>query len=350
MRGLFLLALSALEVVGQSPVLPRQVARGLPSFEITVQLGPVLGAREGEGELGAVPWMACASPTGPFYAATMSRPGRLIRFASNGAVSAAFGQGGRGPGEFQSIYPLEFANGRLFAFDGVTRRLTLLTPDLVVERMTLLPGPPGKAIAMAGDSLLLAGEISTTEGIGLPLHLVDPDGRLVRSFGAVAPARRPDQPYATTRRVAPARAGGVWAAHFTRYQVERWSTAGALQEEFRVATPWFAAWDTPVEGVSRPTIVDIQEDRDGYLWVLLRLPREAGPDGAAPTGGARFDTVMEVIDPRTAQVVASRRVEAELREFACERTSYRERTDADGFTFVEVWRLGLAGTRSPGRL
>jgi len=338
--GLVLFAGSALSAQPVPPV--RTVERGAPRFEMTVERGLLLGAREGEGELGAVPWMACAGPSGPFYAATMSRQGRLIHFRGDGAVAGAFGRGGRGPGEFQSVYPVEFSNGRLFAFDGATRRLTVLTPDLRVERMIPLPGPPGKAAVLAGDSILLTAEINTAELIGLPLHLVDTAGRLVRSFGAVAPAHRPDQPYRATRRVAPAGAGGVWSAHFTRYQIERWSTAGALLEQFTIPAPWFTAWDTPIDGVSQPTVVDIQEDGEGLLWVLIRVPRDgAPPPGRGVDEAARFDTVIEVIDPRAARVVASRRVNAVLREFACERTTYQYEVDPDGFTFVAVLNLAL---------
>jgi len=338
---LMLLALSAPELVGQPPVPQGQVTRGALAFEVTLRLRPRLGTREGEGELGQVPWVACAGPGGPYFAATMSRPGRLIRFGADGAVLGGFGRQGRGPGEFQMIYPLEYAGGRLFAFDGVTRRLTVLTPELQVRRMIPLPGPPGKAVVLAGDTVLLAGEINTTELIGLPLHLVDTAGRLVRSFGAASAVRRTDRPYATTRRVAAARAGGVWSAHFTRYQVERWSTAGVLQEEFHVSTPWFVPWDTPADGVARPTIVDLNEDREGYLWVLARVPGEASAADGARDEAARYDTIIEVIDTRAARVIASRRVEGELREFACERTAYRYVVDDDGFSFVEMLALGL---------
>lgn len=344
-----LVALGASPLVGQPPVLPRQVNRGLLAFDVTLRPGPQLGTRDGEGELGQVPWVACAGPGGPYFAATMSRPGRLIRFGTDGAVQGGFGRQGRGPGEFQSIYPLEYAAGRLFAFDGATRRLTVLTPELQVQRMIPLPGPPGKAVVLAGDTVLLAGEINTAELIGLPLHLVDTAGRLVRSFGAATPVRRPDRPYATTRRVAAARAGGVWSAHFTRYQIERWSPAGAMQEEFHVPAAWFSPWDTPVDGVARPTIVDIHEDREGFLWVLARVPRELDSANGARNVSARYDTIIEVIDTRAARVIATRRVEGELREFACERMTYRYIVDDEGFSFVEMWTLGLGATSDTSR-
>ena len=85
---------------------------------------------------------------------------------------------------------------------------------------------------------------------------------------------------------------------------------------------------------------------DRLLWVLVTVPR-AGTERLSAEARQRLDpmnrhdTMIEVIDVDRSIVVASRRVTAMLRKFACSSVSYSPRVDDDGFTFVDLVKVEL---------
>jgi hypothetical protein len=63
--------------------------------------------------------------------------------------------------------------------------------------------PQVQAVALGGDRAVLAVSLRTPSRVGLPLHLVE-GSRVVRSFGSVGGAFRPDIPYFDERAIAAA--------------------------------------------------------------------------------------------------------------------------------------------------
>jgi hypothetical protein len=153
-----------------------------------------------------------------------------------------------------------------------------------------------------------------------------------------------------------------WAAHVTRYTIERWSKAGRLTDVLERDAPWFPPrvnlGPPPQEAPPAPRVVSVREDDAGRLWVLIsvadanwrrsaRKPNASGEYAVRPTDrDLMFDTVIEVIDPKTARVIATRRIPQEVGSFIGEGTTiatYREdQTGAPGF---DIWRLSLASPR-----
>ena len=68
-------------------------------------------------------------------------------------------------------------------------------------------------LLMPDGSFLLGRQIRTSESIGYPMHVVDREGRVVRSFGTDEPQHRRGMDHILTRKVALGRDGsGVRAA------------------------------------------------------------------------------------------------------------------------------------------
>src|SRR5687767_10713985 len=109
---------------------------------------------------------------------------------------------------------------------------TLFVPDLAPSRLTVI-GPDLQFAGVINSSRLptfvlqdrtfiIADQIATAGAIGFPIHRMDTDGRILRSFGADTPQHRPDLRLITTRVVSVGRNGTVWAAAPGRYVLERW--------------------------------------------------------------------------------------------------------------------------------
>jgi hypothetical protein len=108
-------------------------------------------------------------------------------------------------------------------------------------------------------------------------------------------------------------AGGaaVWAAHTNRYQIELWDTTGVLRSVVVRDAPWFEPWTDEMGFIGRPRITAVRQDAAGFLWVLISIAHpelvqgvsRPGADGLNPF----MDTVLEVLDPSGARLMASRR-------------------------------------------
>lgn len=258
-------------------------------------------------------------------------------FSPEGVFQGFVGQLGDGPGEFR--WPLLFhaGNDSLWVADPRNARISLFRwNDSGASFLTSWPHqnvvpPPQAFIRLPGGDLLVNANIPSRDRIGYPLHRLRLDGSTT-SFGTATPAFRPDRPNLNARAVAPARDGGFWVAHQTRYEVERYDREGRLIRAWRRPVPWFP----PNEGEQpadpdlppQPRLTAIEEDEEGRLWVLALVPdprhREAfGPSPRPPAGSRErlvdlrdynryFDTIIEVLDLRRDVVVSSTRVDPML--------------------------------------
>jgi hypothetical protein len=202
-----------------------------------------------------------------------------------------------------------------------------------------------------GGSFVISAPIRTPARVGYPLHLVNDAGRIVRSFGSASGAFRPDIPYFGYRTIAPAGPGQVWSAHLNQYRIELWSTEGRKLRELRRSVPWFPPYlvsREPSRSVPPATLLgDVRQDRDGRLWVRIMVPdanwrravRPGGPHGITIADDNRYyDTVIEVIDPRRARLLASRRFDAAV-HFVGDDLLGAVVTGPDDVPYYHVWRV-----------
>jgi hypothetical protein len=207
--------------------------------------------------------------------------------------------------------------------------------------------------------------VGSEDKAGLPLHLVDDQGAITRSFGAPPDGVfRFDLTYTWLRTIAPAAGHRIWAAPQNEYRIEQWDLTGRKVLEFARPGSWFEPWwaqqrATP-EQAPQPRLFGLREDPEGRLWVLVHVADAVWSDGLAstrttPEGGFWvvdshddvYDTILEVIDVDAATVVACQRLPMYLVRFVDDNDdllAYGYSQDEDGIPTISIWQLGLQNT------
>ena len=264
---------------------------------------------------------------GTFVSASLDET-QIAEFGPDGRLTGVIGRAGQGPGEFGiAITPIPGPGDTLFVPDLAQARISMFGPDRALAGT--LPMPffffvP--AFVMPDGSFLVAEQIRTSESIGYPMHVVDREGRVVRSFGTDEPQYRPDLNHILTRNVAPGRDGTVWAMAPARYILERWDpSTGEQLQSTRIRSDWFRESTEPYTDETvrpLPLVVGLWEDEHGLVWTIVR---DADVDWAPPPRANEhrpvdrqqysrtYDWVIEVVDPGSGRVLASRRFSEWLR-------------------------------------
>ena len=221
---------------------------------------------------------------------------------ARGEIVAAIGRGGEGPGEYRLVTAALDYGGGFLIYDGRLRRVTRLNRALEFQRVEAFPpiGGARPVIAYDNGNYVVNGTYSLSGAASKALHLVSPDGKVLRSFGPELSRNG-----AAIRLVARSRDGTVLVARYTDYRIERWDTAGRLLRVYKRDASWFptrAEEDIEQDGY---LITAIHEDRDGMLWVHM-----ADYDAHPNPGVARMPTgksIIEVLDLENARLVAAAR-------------------------------------------
>ena len=260
---------------------------------------------------------------GTFVSASFDET-RIAEFGPDGRLVSVIGRAGEGPGEFGVVVtPIPGPGDTLFAPDLVRGRVTMFGPDRSLAGTLPMPFRPD--LVMPDGSFLLARQIGRREMIGYPMHVVDREGRVVRSFGTDEPRYRPGLDDILTRNVAPGQGGTVWAMAPARYVLERWDpSTGEMLQSTRIRSDWFRESLEPYtdETVRPPPLVDgLWEDEDGLVWTIVQdadvdweAPRRANEHRLfdAQEYNQTYDCVIEVVDPGSGRVLASRRFDGAL--------------------------------------
>jgi hypothetical protein len=278
-------------------------------------------------------------------------PGMQELFAVDrkGNITRRIGRKGQGPGEFMMpLYVLETTTTYV-VFDTRLQRMTHLSKNgLRVDRTVAGPKASlfASPVALVGGMFAMTGEISTRERTRKPLHFLAAGGRVLQSFGNELDAAGL---VAAPIALAASRDGGVWVAYPNRYRIEKWDREGNLARVYERHVDWFAPrGPDPVPAGERfATVQGIHEDAQGHLWVHLALRRKVGRPAVTQRGRepprnatvARLDadpayneSVIDVIDPVTASLVASLRV-----------PSWRASSTAGAGLFLQVQRSSTGG-------
>jgi hypothetical protein len=247
-------------------------------------------------------------------------------FDKHGAYWRTIGRRGEGPGEFMLITALDVdpPGTYLAVYDAALSRRTILdlAHDSVLSTFRLAVAPEPMPILLDNGAVLVNRLLATREGVGYPLHLLGADGQLIRSFGSTDGEFDPTQPFPIRRVMTKARTGdAIWIVRPSRYALELWNLEGDLLRVVERDAAWFEsgyAGHTDADEPPPPIVMGMQEDSAGLLWVFLGVadPEWRGsvtassPDGTHRTiddlSGFR-DTIVEVLDPSRARVVATGR-------------------------------------------
>jgi len=250
-------------------------------------------------------------------------------FDSTGGYIASFGRQGGGPGEYTNrIQAVRVGPGdSIHVFDAGNMRHTILDEDFRVAEMKRLPARPSidGAVRLANGQWVLNAHVPSPERIGWPLHVLNGDGEIERSFGALQPVYRADLAAAGHRYMTPAPGDRVWAAWRTQYRVELWDTRNRRLRSLVRDVPWFRPWPrNPTFGPEQPLnpyISDIHLDAEGVLWVVVTRPVENWRDFVVEFAPGQYtieepvyrlfqNKLVEAVDMERACVLA--RLEAEM--------------------------------------
>jgi hypothetical protein len=220
---------------------------------------------------------------------------------------------------------LDGVNGRVTAF------LSLDKPAAAVSWRIPAMGGAYSAIRVRDGSLIVNAHVPTMDEIGLPLHRLTADGRRI-SFGAEPATFVPSRPGTNVRAIAPAASGGFWATRYERYLIEQFDSVGRVVQTLERSPPWFPPGDGSMNPPNPdrppfPHVKAIDEDEVGRLWVLIQVADPQYQKALHRRENVRsvreslweitdydrfYDTVIEVLDPGAARLLASERVDPTL--------------------------------------
>lgn len=325
--------------------------------------GTTMGELEGPASfLGDPP--ARQDSRGRFYFAGNMAGGVQV-FDSAGSYLRTIGRRGPGPGEFEIISAIAIDRAdTVYVFDERYRRVTVISPDHEMVRIAKVPAvPPSSSHAFLPDGKFVIGSmLLTREHVGYPLHVLDRDFAIERSFGADSGAFLVKDQLKYARAVTAGPDGEVWSAHLLDYVLEQWGRDGKKIREIRPEVDWFPP-SSPQrpwrEGEPLPPppphIVAVDRDGDGYVWVLVRIvDRNWKSPRVVPAGGGMhraideqsmdeaYDTMIEVFDEETGRRIASVRHPLAFNQFVRTRTLVHRDELEDGRFLVTSYHLQLA--------
>ncbi len=265
-----------------------------------------------------------------------SETGRIRLFDRDGRYMRSVGREGAGPGEFRSPSEvLSIPGDSVVILDAVSARATVLTPDLRYARSMLYPLQLGFASIMRWpDSVLVPGRIQGEKATGWPLHVLSfraSAAWITHSFGS-GPRLAHRELFYNQHTAVASSTGGAVSVPIRTYDLYTWSSTGRMTGHFVRRPSWFPGSDKL--GLGNPTtppypqVHALRTDASGLIWVAIGVPSshwKAGWDGVTIRAGEfksndpafheLFDTIIEVIDPKSGRVLARQKVEGWITQF-----------------------------------
>lgn len=322
---------------------------------ITLDSMPTLGATSGAGALATWPRISPRHPLGYRVLVPQGGSGNEVPmvYADDGSFIGPLGSHGDGPGAFlEPLFSRVGPGDSLWVFDGAGRA-SVFSPERVFAREITLPVAPWDAAILADGRLLVA---SAASGAPLPLLLLSADGTTIREIGESPPGEL----LGNMRRIVVGPDQTIWTiAMLGSWRIEHWDTTGAALGVLAREPAWFPPYDryqAPAPGTPpQPTLQAAWFDDAGQLWVLGKAVDEAWEDGvgALDAGGGEpgesvitdpdrvYDTVLEMVDPATGEVLAMTRLDDAWPFVAEPGALMRVRTTADGWHRAVMARVRL---------
>lgn len=341
LRALATIAVSATVACGSS-------GTAKPRFERSVSLELLWSVGEGEGEENLVcttdTMLAANSSQDRFYVAPTCIRGQVAALDSNGTLTGFIGTSGQGPAELNWVGGIFVdLDDQLHVFQ-LPRRHTVFDTDNGEEimRFELLPFPGWVSFLEGGKSIRNL-QLRSPDRVGKTLHLVDDKTDVVlQSFdGTESESSATSNGRNLFRSVASETGATFWSARPFEYVLEEWDFSGQRLRTIRRQPEW---WVTKPD-TNGTWLRDIVF-REGLLWVISLVPTFDGDAlpagvGADPELNDYYDTLIEVIDIDTEEVVAQLRRNEGFNRWVGNLV-FSHRDVGNGGVAMDVWRVHLS--------
>ncbi len=278
----------------------------------TVQLSPVARLGSADDPAGfAVNAEAVMTKRGEFLVSSSTFIGEIYIYDRNGKFVRSIGRRGAGPGEFSAPLHLGVdAQDTVRAVEmGGGARYHVIAPDNTVKRTTPL-GVRVFDVAVEADGQLFA----ATPGATTTLSYFDRLGQR-QTLGKLPTSSNPNE---QLRYVATGANGTRWSLGLAAYVLERWLPDGTSAQKLTAERDWLPKGPLPTRldiRTERPParFTGLLIDAQGRLFVFAAVADanwKPTPAVATPPDPSKFfDTLIEVIDPRTGGFIASTRLD-----------------------------------------
>lgn len=300
--------------------------------------------------------------TGIAYFAPLYEPGRIAMYDMRAGTVRLIGRPGRGPGEFGLVRAMALGDGdTLFVFEA--GRMTKIAPGGKVEAVVPFGSLLARKVLVLPDGRWVVNAAgSTPSSVGLPFHIVDSQGRVLKSFGEDPESQRSPPRFADPaealayaggamieRDLAHSNGGFFWSAQVLRYEMHLWKPDGTPIRKLVRDAAWFPPRTKPQttsagQAPQAPRVASIHQDSRNRLWVAVWVAdakwRPQDPRELIKLDVA-WDTVIEVIDLDSSTLLASTRVGGGVVSFLGDDLLVSQEEDSDGLRYLSVSRLRI---------
>jgi hypothetical protein len=110
-------------------------------------------------------------PSGRFIVSPGVDPYEILVYSPTGEFEGTFGRAGSGPGEFRlAEVVISGAGDSIIVFDGLARRMTVLTSKLQVARVASIGLRAQRAIALGPGAWVVESQLSSPDRFGMPIE------------------------------------------------------------------------------------------------------------------------------------------------------------------------------------
>ncbi len=332
--------------------------------EIAVSHLVTLGETSGEAYLDSPPGGGILTDSG-WVVVLLTEYATPAVFDTTGEFIKRLGAFGPGSKQFKAASSITRSERGFTIIDSGNRRISFLSEELEVDSVFSLPfGGGSDHILLASGDLLISANINSASRAGLPYHFVALEhgiGRVARSF-STSDGSYNGEAIELARLLSEAQEGGsrYWSAEIASYRIKLMS-GDTVVRAFDRTPDWFPGPSSAVIGSPRnppsPRLTDVRETPEGFLWVLGLAPDpdwEAAWEAVMPMIEDRieirmseappiedlWDTIVEVLDAETGELIARTRMDAVGIQFLADGLILA--TKRDGTTpKADVWRMRL---------
>lgn len=320
---------------------------------------------------------------GHYFVASPGSDARVFKYDSTGRFLKLIGRRGQGPGEFTGISDIAISAGdSLLVFARGNRLLVFSSEDRFAREVRLELS--ARSIPSGGflrdGRIVTSGVTTKASGVGLALHLLSVEGTYLRGVCGPSVLRDGRNQPLLNRVFWLAPDDGVWAIEPGNYRIERCDVTGqttmilvgqpawtnirpvseldakAPQPIAMIRTKKIPGGKEADHGISAPLSRDILPvtafdniwtDSIGRVWLSARVPdidwrTSLGPNGERDEySDALYDTQVEIIDPRTAQVIASTRLPFRTVDALGGNRLAASAESPEGLLVIDIWQLSV---------